>query len=158
MKYLRTFENYNFFDKQKFYGRTLFRGLSEEELVLFDDGNYLGNFFSESMDFASDYSDIIIEVKLKTDKVFNSLDDRNIKKLFDIGHTLIDKYKDVEYETYDDYMENWSDSDTWDIIENSSVLPWIMDNYDACLITEGGVVNYYIENINFIELVKVHRK
>ena len=71
-------------------------------------------------------------------------------KLYEEGFELYDEHSDTTFKTPEEYLE--SDigemaSDTWDVIESSDgVLDWIMSNYDACLITEGGYANYYINN------------
>jgi len=133
----------------------IYRGISNDELKYYKDKGRLGYFFSESLAFANDYGDIIIEAKLTTNNVFNSHDPREIKKLYDNGFILSDKYEDVDYITYEDYIENGSESDTWDVIENSGVLDWILSEYDVCYISEGGIGNFYIEDSKFIEVVNI---
>tara|TARA_X000000368_G_scaffold370435_1_gene319575 strand:- start:526 stop:1020 length:495 start_codon:yes stop_codon:yes gene_type:complete len=149
MKYIKLFEEYNknnFFDSKKYKGTIVFRGMDSDEFHKAMIGESIGYFFSENKNFTNDYGGYIIQAVLDTDNVFNSLDDRNIIKLFEEGFELYDNHSDTTFKTYNEYIDsNIEYSDTWDIIENSDgVLEWIMSNYDACYITEGGQANYYI--------------
>jgi hypothetical protein len=151
MKYLKLYEEYSnndtFFDSMMYKGTIVYRGMDSREFDKVQNEEDMGYFFSESENFAEGYGDYVIQAVLNTDNVFNTLDNRNIIKLYDEGFKLYENYSDTTFKTYNDYFNsNPSDSDTWDIIENSDgVLNWIMSNYDACLITEGGYGNYYIE-------------
>lgn len=140
--------------KSNFYGTKIYRGISEEEYNNYIKGGELGNFFSTSKYFADDYIDgYLVECILKTDNVFDSHLPENIKVLFDEGFILTDRYEDIDYENYDDYVIS---DDTWDIIENSDgVLDWIISRYDACYISEGGIGNFYIKDMSTISDIKI---
>lgn len=153
MKYLKKFnENKveNYFDSIRYKGKTIYRGTDIYELNKALSGKDIGHFFTEDLSFAEDYGDYVIRAEINTESIFNSLDYRNIKLIFDEGFTLSDNYNDVHFNSFEEYNESsfsGKDSDTWDIIEYSEgVLDWIMSKWDICLITEGGSTNYYIKN------------
>ena len=59
-------------------------------------------------------------------------------------------FHDDEFSTAEAFLSSeHAVSDTWDVIEHSEgVLAWIMSNNDVCIIVEGGVVNFNIEEPN----------
>jgi hypothetical protein len=157
-----TINENSFFDSQTYKGKTLYRAMDSYEFEQVMNKKDIGFFFSESEEFAKSYGDYMIKAELNTDNVFNSLDPRMIHKLYEEGFTLTDDYISMDgdeerYPTYNFHDDEFSTaeaflasehagSDTWEAIEHSQgVLAWIMGNYDACIIVEGGVVNYYIE-------------
>lgn len=154
MKHLKLFEEYynneSFFDSKIYKGTIVYRGMSSSEFDKVMKGEYIGYFFSEDEYFVSDYGEYVVKAILNTDNIFNTLDKRNILKLYKEGFELYDEHSDTTFKTPQEYFDSEISkmaSDTWDIIESSNgVLEWIMSNYDACYITEGGVANYYIDN------------
>ena len=160
MRYIQLFENYDsFFDKKKYKGTIIYRGMDKAEYEKVLIGEDMGYFFSEDKNFAGDYGNYVISAVLNTNNVFNSLDNRNILKIYNEGLKLYDEYSDTTFNTPDEYFNsdlNQMGSDTWDIIESShGVLDWIMGIYDACYITEGGVANYYINDpFTYLKILK----
>ena len=138
--------------------KKVYRGVSNEELDYYNRNGDLGNFFSDNIRFVEDYGDVIIECKLLTNNVFNSHDDRNLQKIYDNGFKLYDSYSDTTFETLSEFIDNpISDSDMWDVIENTEgLLDWIMSEYDVCYMSEGGLSTFYIDNPSVYEVISIN--
>jgi len=143
MKYLKTYENYG--DNQKTI--TLYRGSSFNPL----DRDYI--FLTNNINFAKSYGDKIYKIKIKPNKIFNSLNDEDMKMLFSwLDNGLYDEYNNVTYYSYDELEEKYPGytSDTWEMIESEMELIE-SKGYDCAIITEGGSnLNYIIFDKNII--------
>jgi len=144
MKYIMSFENYNNDIL------TLYRSTDYDEPL---SQKYI--FLSESKDFASDYGKNLYQIKIQPKKIFNSLDESDMRKLFDLlgEEGLSDQYNDTTYYSFEEMDEKypmWS-SDTWEMIEDEI---YYVSDYDCALITEGGYENYVVFNSDIITDVK----
>lgn len=94
-----------------------------------------GFFVSTSRDFASDYGTVrAYELRIKG-PIFDSLDPEHARRVL----PLHDPYDGAEVGTVEDYMER--SSDTWEMLEEDVRT---LDRYVAARVTEGGVVNWLI--------------
>ncbi len=165
MKYLKLFEKF-----KSYKGTILYHGTN----IVHDIEE--SHFFSVDEKFACDYGHIIYKMELLTDNVFDSTIPENIHLLYKEGFYLSDDYitdsgaDEEDYPTYnfkldrfdtaDDFLNApHSGSDTWEAMEHSyGVMGWIEGNYDACLILEGGHVNYYVfqpeKHCKFLDVYK----
>jgi hypothetical protein len=118
-----------------------------------------GIFLTTDREFASGYGDYLYEIEVKFDKVFNTLNGDTMKSFFEDGTQLTNQYaidhrnddKDFDDDDDDDYgtidsYEDWLEADlgdnTWEAVEsNIDAFPSI-----PILITENGIINYYVEN------------
>jgi len=111
-------------------------------------------FLSTSVEFSKDYGSNIYEINIKPKKVFNSLKDDDYARLFDWVEEIHDSYNGLVYSSYEELIENNSNSDTWEIIE-SEIDTIFSEGYDAILITEGGIINFIINNTDIITSKKI---
>lgn len=144
MKHLKLFESFVDINKKEFI---VYRGSDHEE-------KGYGNYFSTDKDFALDYGDIIQKAIIKPKKIFDSLDEKNWKFIFEsAGNEIYSPYWDKTYYNLDEFLESSWTSDTWDIMEN--YLNLIPSEYDSLLITEGGIVNFLILDRSIISKLEI---
>lgn len=134
------FNNFNKFNKLYHGSRTP---------ANFNNFNIL--FLSEDVEFSKDYTNrdgkYLYEVIIESNNVFNSLDKKQMKELFDRHNgKLYEPYND-KHITFDEYFNEGYTSDTWELIE------YYIDeisHYDCAIITEGGSTNYVVFNPSII--------
>ena len=134
MKYLKTFESYNF-------NNILYHG--SEERHEFGSRGYItdGTFFSEDIDVAKGYGKYVYRVEIKDIPIFDSLDLKDVTELIAEFGELYDSYYgddggDYYIKTTDQLMNH---SDNWGIIENTDgVLDWMRGKYRGVRLIEGG--------------------
>jgi len=123
---------------------------------------YNGTFFSPNENEARSYGEFVYKVVLTPNiNLFNSTNLSDAKILFSEFRTLYDSYYGEDEEEH--YIKTAEqliyNSDNWNPIEQTDgVLEWIESNYDGVIITEGGVLNYFLfgpikEKIKTIKLV-----
>jgi len=127
--------------------KTLYHGTNE----VFEEFNK-NSFFSEDKDFSENYGKVT-EYKMNIKNIFNTLDERNIKELLQRVNLEkkydISDYDDTEINNLNDYEEESNyHADTWETVENSYYNSFMENEYEATLITEGGIINYIIVEPN----------
>jgi len=112
-------------------------------------------YLSESKDFAADYGKNLYEIKIQPEKIFNSLKENDMRKLFELlgKEGLYDKYNDTTYYSFEEMDEKYTmwTSDTWEMIEDEI---YYVSDYDCALITEGGYINYVVFNPDIVTDVR----
>ena len=140
MRYIKIFED--FYSKILYHGSVVEHGFSNR-------GNLLdGSFFSTSERVAGEYGKYITKVELMDNlNIFNTINDDDLKLLFNEFDELHDTYYSEDEEEYHiTSPDDLDSSDTWEPIENTDgVVDWIRDQeYDGIWVYEGGVQNLFL--------------
>lgn len=100
------------------------------------------NFFSTEADFASDYGEVKSYL-LTANNIFDSSNLEHLKLLFASG-SITDPYDERIFNTAEEYCNSdLRGANTWESME--PLLDYINGlGFDAALIYEGGVENYYV--------------
>jgi hypothetical protein len=93
------------------------------------------SFITPNINFAKDYGNIIYEVRLLTNDIFDP--------------SFNEKHLDILFSTFEELYDPWDESiitkekfsslsDTWSILEDPDIIYWIEGNYEGVKIIEGG--------------------
>jgi hypothetical protein len=167
MKFLKLFENFSTF-KGLSGELTLYHGSDEKldlskskKLFLATDKIFaIYGVNGEEDGTAGRYGKYIYTVKVRFNNTFSSLDEEHMETLFnDWGISLYAEHYsgysddfDGEYNSYDDWLENVDEEDTWEPIEFGLKQIVKISKCDSVCITEGGFVNYIAINPKAVSL------